>query len=254
MLPDTKAFHSKTKNRRPPDKPTGTASGLPPRIFYKEYPRFEAMDLPDDPVDEGLERCWRARRSQREFRDEALPLPELAAALRSCRILEDERPLQRRTYPSAGARFPIEIYVAAFQVEGLKQGLYHYKIRTNQLETLWPADLDSRRETILSPFIDRAPAALILTSALSRSEVKYGHKAYNFSLLEAGHMAQNIQLACETRGLGSCGIGGYVDHEIASLLDLTEDEIPLYVIAIGRPPVSPTTAPPAPDAPAPHPR
>jgi SagB-type dehydrogenase family enzyme len=242
MLPDTKAFHSKTQNRRPPEKPSGEGPVSPPRIFYKEYPRFEAMDLPDEPVDDGLERCWRARNSQREFRDEELPLTDLAAALRSCRILEDERPLQRRTYPSAGARFPIEIYVAAFQVEGLQQGLYHYKIRTNQLETLWPAELDSRRETILSPFIDRAPAALILTSVLSRPEVKYGHKAYNFSLLEAGHMAQNIQLASAARGLGSCGVGGYVDHDIAALLDLTEEEIPLYVIAIGRP---------APDAPSP---
>jgi len=124
--------------------------------------------------------------------------------------------------------------VAAFRVEGLEQGLYHYKLRTNQLKVLWPADLDSQGAAIVSPFVTDPPVALILTTVLSRAEVKYRHKAYNFSLLEVGHMGQNIQLACEARGLGSCGVGGYVDHEIAGMLDLTEDELPLYVIAFGR--------------------
>jgi SagB-type dehydrogenase family enzyme len=203
-------------------------------VFYKEYPRFETIDLPADPVDECLESLWRARSSTREFAPEKLAFAELAAALRSCRIVDDSRSPERRTYPSAGARFPIEIYVAAFRIEGLDQGLYHYKVRTNQLEVLWPAELDAQRPAIVSPFVTDPPAALILTTVLSRAEVKYRHKAYNFSLLEAGHMAQNIQLACEARGLGSCGIGGYVDQEIAGMLDLTEEELPLYVIAFGR--------------------
>ena len=236
MLPETKAFHAKTQNLTLPQAPAASAPESHTTVYYKEYPRFETIDLPAEPVDERLESLWRSRCSTREFAPGDLPLAELAAALRSCRIVDDERTPERRTYPSAGARFPIEIYVAAFRVEGLAQGLYHYKVRTNQLEILWPADLDSRCAEIVSPFVSDPPVALILTTALSRSEVKYRHKGYNFSLLEAGHMAQNIQLACEARGLGSCGVGGYVDHEIAEMLDLTEEELPLYVIAVGRRP------------------
>ncbi len=235
MLPETKAFHAKTRNQRLPEAPAANPPESHTRVFYKEYPRFEAIDLPEVTVDAGLERLWASRRSTRRFSETPLPLREVAAALRSCRIVDSERTPERRTYPSAGARFPIEIYVAAFRVESLEQGLYHYKVRTNELETLWPADLDSLGQSIYSPFVQNPPVALILTSVLSRAEVKYGHKGYNFSLLEAGYMAQNIQLACESRGLGSCGVGGYVDDEIARLLDLTEDELPLYVIALGRP-------------------
>ncbi len=235
MLPETKTFHSNTANRQPPERPATPAPKAHVQVFYKEYPRFEALDLPEEPVDEGLERLWAARCSTRRFAPDPLSLAQLAAVLRSCRIVDADRSPERRTYPSAGARFPIEVYVAAFRVDGLEQGVYHHKVRTNQLETLWPADLEASRETIVSPFVDNPPAALILTSALQRSEIKYAHKAYNFSLLEAGHMAQNMHLACEARGLGSCGIGGYVDHELAGLLDLTEEEPPLYVIAIGKP-------------------
>jgi nitroreductase len=105
-------------------------------------------------------------------------------------------------------------------------------------------------EGIQAPHADRItdadpPAALIPTSVLSRSEVKYGHKAYDFSPLGAGHMARNIQLACEERGLGSCGVGGYVDGEIAELLDLTEEECPLYAIALERPRDAAGAPPPA---------
>jgi SagB-type dehydrogenase family enzyme len=235
MLPETKAFHVKTQNRALPQVSASPPPASHTQVYYKEYPRFEAFDLPDAPVDERLEILWRGRRSIREFAPGPIGLDDVAAALRSCRIVDPDRQPERRTYPSAGARFPIEIYVAAFRVDGLTQGFYHYKVRTNQIEFLWPGDLDARSAAIVSPFVADPPVALILTSVLSRSEVKYGHKAYNFSLLEAGHMAQNIQLACEARGLGSCGVGGYVDGEIADLLDLTEEELPLYAIALGRP-------------------
>ena len=237
MLAETKAFHAKTQNREPPARPSGPASAAAhTRVFYKEYPRFESLDLPDEAVDEKLEALWASRRSTRTFAQGPLPLRDVAAALRSCRVVDAERNPERRTYPSAGARFPVEIYLAAFRVEGLEQGVYHYKVRTHQLETLWPADLETMRESIVSPFVDDPPAALILTSALQRSELKYGYKAYNFSLLEAGHIAQNVHLACEAQGMGSCGVGGYVDAEISALLDLTEEEIPLYVVAFGKRP------------------
>jgi len=63
--------------------------------------------------------------------------------------------------------------------------------------------------------------------------VKYGTKAYPFSLIEAGHMGQNILLTANDLGIGSCPIGGFIDETIAEVLDLTEDEIPIYTISLG---------------------
>ena len=86
----------------------------------------------------------------------------------------------------------------------------------------------------VSPFIENPALALIMTSVIPRSEVKYGNKAYPFSLLEAGHIGQNISLLSAKYNLCCCAIGGYVDETICEVLDLTPDEIPLYSLAIGK--------------------
>ena len=70
---------------------------------------------------------------------------------------------------------------------------------------------------------------------ISRSAVKYGLRAYPYSLIEAGHIGQNICLKCAELGVGCCPVSGFVDEEIVKLLDLTEYELPVYSISIGYP-------------------
>ena len=79
------------------------------------------------------------------------------------------------------------------------------------------------------------PTFAFFTAVIPRSEVKYGINAYRFALLEAGHMAQNAYLLCTKNGLGCCTIGGFVNDAIVELLDLTENELPIYVFAGGYP-------------------
>ena len=235
MFEETKSFYELTKVHEPPTLPSGGSPITHTQIFYKEYPRFETVELPL-PVQSGstLDDCFARRSSERTFTEEALTLHDISAVMRSCRVIDTERLPERRTYPSAGARFPIEAYLLAFRVEGLDTGCYHLKVRTNELEVLWPADLAARADEIVSPFVSEPAAAIVLTSVISRAEIKYGHKAYPFSLLEAGHMAQNMILAGAANKIGGCPVGGFVDDTIAELLDLTSDEIPLYVIALGK--------------------
>lgn len=237
MLDETRKLYELTRNAA---VPTAGGEGPAPvahtQIFYKEYPRFETLELPPvGAVDTSLEETWRDRRCDREFGPENFTLGDVSALLGSCRIVDDERDTERRTYPSAGARFPIEMYLMAFRVDGLEPGCYHYKVRTHELEVLWPADLEAKTAEVVSPFITNPAAAIVMTSVISRAEVKYGYKAYPFSYLEAGHMAQNMVLASAAQGLGACPIGGFVDATIVELLDLTGDEIPVYVIAAGKP-------------------
>ncbi len=236
MLDETRRFYELTRNAEVPSTgPAGPGPITHTQVFYKEYPRFETIELPPArDADARLDDAWNDRRSEREFGPETLSLSDISSMLGSCRTVDDERDTQRRTYPSAGARFPIELYLMAFRVDGLEPGCYHYKVRTHELEVLWPADLESKTAELVSPFVSNPAAAIVMTSVISRAEVKYGHKAYPFSYLEAGHMAQNMVLVSASQGIGTCPIGGFVDSTIVDLLDLTADEIPVYVIAAGK--------------------
>ncbi|MFC1682114.1 nitroreductase family protein [Nanoarchaeota archaeon] len=69
---------------------------------------------------------------------------------------------------------------------------------------------------------------------MARSKVKYGLRAYPYSLIEAGHMGQNIQLAASEIGIGSCPVSGFIDDTVKKILDLTDDEIPVYSISVGK--------------------
>jgi SagB-type dehydrogenase family enzyme len=238
MFEETEKFYRLTRNATVPASAPAGAGPAPiahTQIFYKEYPRFETIELPEPPAARTtLDEAWTKRRSERQFTDLPLSLEDVSTLLAACRIIDDERETERRTYPSAGARFPVECYLLAYRVEGLSTGCYHYKVRTHELEVLWPADLEAITAEVVSPFVSNPAAAIVMTSVVSRAEVKYGYKAYPFSYLEAGHMAQNMLLAAAGAGIGACPAGGFVDAAIVELLDVTEDEIPLYVIAAGR--------------------
>ena len=87
---------------------------------------------------------------------------------------------------------------------------------------------------IVSPHLTGTAVALVFTAVIARAEVKYGARAYAFSLLEAGHMAQNISLVCTKLDIGCCPVGGFVNDTLVKIIDLTEHEIPIYVYGMGK--------------------
>ena len=192
------------------------------------------MELPQVAPEGELFELLAQRKSTREFGGAPLTLAELAEILHSCRIVAKSEEFERRTYPSGGARFPVEIYPVVFRVDGLEAGCYHYDIEDTALELLWRKDLSGWTADIVSDPVENPSTALMMTSVLARCEVKYGARAYPFSMIEAGHMAQNIALAAGRLGIGSCMVGGYINDYIAEILDLTDDEIPVYGVALGR--------------------
>ena len=204
------------------------------KVFHKQYPRFPRIALPAMAEEGELAELLARRETQRVFSTEPMTLDELARVLHSCRIVDHERQPERRTYPSAGARFPIEIYPLVFNVEGLEPGCYHYDIAGDTLEILWEKDLSEDMVRIVSPHLTRTAVALVFTAVIARAEVKYGVRAYAFSLLEAGHMAQNISLVCTKLGIGCCPVGGFVNDTLVKIIDLTEHEIPIYVYGMGK--------------------
>lgn len=142
-----------------------------------------------------------------------------------------------RTVPSGGALYPLEIFFHSRCVDGLEAGLYHYNPGRNDLRFLRRGDLTPRISDAMvqKEIANEASLIVFITALFERSIFKYGERGYRFALLEAGHVAQNMNLVANGLGLGCVNIGGYFDREIDDLLGidgLTHSTV--YMVAIGR--------------------
>lgn len=214
---------------------------LPP----KEYTEAPYHPLPEPRLPEtALGTALRARLSCRQFAEAELSQQAVADLLYAgCGVLARvdfgnveflERPI-----PSGGALYPLELYLLARAVEGLEVGIYHYAVITHGLEEVRRLPLPRGPLGYLfmgQHYVGSAAAILVITAVVHRSLRKYGDRGYRYLLLEAGHLAQNINLVAAASNLGALNLGGFFDAELAELLALDVDtEIPLYAIALGRP-------------------
>jgi len=237
MFKEIKNFYKKIKlNKYAEDNEFGEPPITHVKVFYKEYPRLSSVSLAEVKREESeFENLLDYRESQRCFSDAPLKFEEVSKIMGSCRISNNLRQPEKRTYPSGGARFPVELYYLSYNTEGLENGAYHYNIRKESLEQLLKKDFTRKEQReLISPYLDNPAGTIIFTSVISRSEIKYGLRAYPYSLIEVGHMGQNILLASSEIGVGACPVSGFVDLKVNKILDLTENEIPIYSISVGR--------------------
>lgn len=139
----------------------------------------------------------------------------------------------RRPYPSAGARFPIEAYLTLSGKGSAESGLFHLGLVEGDTrrvgESLSVGGFLSRIAG--HQWVNDAFGALILTSVMGRSAMKYRERAYRFALLEAGHLSQNILLASAAFGLSATPVGGFADVALVNALDLQySQEVPIYMV------------------------
>jgi SagB-type dehydrogenase family enzyme len=183
-----------------------------------------------------------ARRSSRTFSGAEITLAQLSAILAQCYGLGASEYVNnvercRRPVPSAGACYPLEIYVIASKVAGLSAGLYHYRLIDHALECLVEVTISRRRMADLfldQSFLSDAGAIVVMTAVFDRCMSKYGDRGYRYILLEAGHVGQNIVLSAEGTGLATLPVGGFADQALAALLSLdAEIEAPIYAVAVG---------------------
>lgn len=186
------------------------------------------------------------RRSVRRFSDRPVDLGRMVSILENAygvtgQISHPEHPeivQPLRAAPSGGALYPIELYVAALNVAGLSDAIYHVQINQRCLEMCRPGPIaPSLEPLVLMPYgrLD-APCLLILTARWERTLAKYGERGYRFILLDAGHVAQNVLLVAASLGLGGLPIGGFLDDDLSEALRLDPRQEPaIYVIALGWP-------------------
>jgi len=196
-----------------------------------------SIPLPE-PITAGrmsLEEALCRRRSIRDYSDQPLALEQIAQVLWSAQGITDVRGY--RTAPSAGALYPLHLYLVVGTVTGLDEGVYQYLPAEHALLTI--TDTDMREELAHAALgqdcISAGAACLVITATYERTTFKYGQRGERYVHMEAGHAAQNVYLECAALGLGTVSVGAFHDDLVRTALGLSEDETPLYLMPIGDP-------------------
>jgi len=200
---------------------------------------FEAGDvipLPE-PVTDGtvsLEKALGMRRSVRTYSGQPLLPRELGQLLWSAQGITSEQGY--RTAPSAGASFPLEMFVLANRVEGLSKGLYHYRPLDHELAFIRRADIaqELARACLGQAAIANGAAVLVFSARFDRTTQIYGERGIRYVYNEVGHAAQNVHLQAAALNLGTVVVGAFHDDEVEDLLQLNENYRVIYLMPVGK--------------------
>lgn len=201
-----------------------------------ELPSPEGLDIPA--ID--LLTAILNRKSTRKFADGWITLKELAFLLWTTQGVKrvTSRPATLRTVPSAGSRHPLETYLWIHKVLGIAPGIYRYKAIGHKLVQLdigesWGERLSEA--CYKQPFVGDAAVSFFWAADIYRAEWRYSERAYRYVLLDAGHVCQNLHLACEAIGAGMCAVGAYHDDALNALLGLDgKENFVVYAAAVGK--------------------
>jgi SagB-type dehydrogenase family enzyme len=229
------AYHEWSK----PGRAAALAAGWGARPEpYKTYAGAARTSLPD-PTDAGgtsLMDAIERRRSVRDYATVPVSLADLSTLLHGAQGITDKR-MALRAAPSAGALYPLEVYVSAQNVADLEPGIYHYDVRGHALELVRGDDAGSAvaRAGLSQTFLEQAGACFVLSGVFQRARWKYRERTYRYVMMEAGHVNENLYLIATALGLGACVVGAFYDEQLNELLGLDgESEAALSILSVGR--------------------
>jgi len=225
---------------------TAQSRGLePPPIQKPPNPKAIRIDLikPGEwkTIPEvSIEKAIAERKSRRHYKEEALSLEELSFLLWATQGMRDERAARYnfRTVPSAGCRHALETYIAVFRVEGLSNAIYRYLPLNHQLvEYIERENLENliSKAAFGQSFAGKSAVTFIWTALPERMEWRYAQASYKVIALDVGHVCQNLYLACEVIGAGTCAIAAYDQEYADHVLELDgEKEFTIYMAPVGK--------------------
>ena len=196
----------------------------------KEWQHIEKVDLTG---------AIKERRSQRIFLKKSLLLEEVAYLLWATQgVVRKGEGYTMRTVPSAGARHALETYLCVLDVESLKPGVYRYLPTEHQLvEEFLDKELAVKIVSACmdQQFMGSAGVVFAWAAIPYRMEWRYGPISAKAIALDAGHVCQNLYLACEAVSCGTCAIGAYDQEKIDTLMCLdAKDEFVIYLAPVGK--------------------
>ncbi len=180
-----------------------------------------------------IEQALLKRRSIRSYKPEPLTISDISQLLWSAQGLTSSR---YRTAPSAGALYPLEVYIAAGNVIDLDPGIYKYYPHNHQIGITITEDIRPElcRAGLSQDSIRSAPAVIIFCAVFERVTRSYGKRGIQYVYMEVGHAIQNACLQAISLGLGSVVIGAFNDTEIKRVMKLDTDEQPLLLLPVGK--------------------
>lgn len=220
--------------------------GLPQPPLQKPMTEgAEIIDLPklDEEVfaKTDLYDCLKSRRSRRKYKEQRVSLKELSFLLWATQGVDKKMDNNYATYrpvASAGARHPFETYLWVFNVEGLKKGVYRYLALSHQLMFLKEVEeLEQKANdaTLGQLFVGNSAVTFVWSCIPYRGEWRYNITSHKAMLLDAGHICQNLYLACEAMGSGTCAIAAYDQKLCDELIDVDGiDEFTVYLAPVAK--------------------
>ncbi|MEJ2352117.1 MAG: SagB/ThcOx family dehydrogenase [Anaerolineales bacterium] len=194
------------------------------------------MELPEPASDSDVpvEQALLQRQSVRDYTDRPLTLTEMSQLLWAAQGIT--RSGGKRTAPSAGALYPLEVYLVVGEIDGLASGVYKYLPADHDLVKVGEGDrrADLSTAALSQESIEEAPAAIVITAIYERTAVKYGERGIRYVHMEVGSAAQNVYLQAVSLDLGTVFIGAFHDQHVKRVLNLPDDEEPLCIMPVGR--------------------
>ncbi|MCK5052252.1 MAG: SagB family peptide dehydrogenase [Candidatus Cloacimonetes bacterium] len=205
-------------------------------IIELPKPRFES--------DISLEETLHKRRSIRNYSDDPLTMEEVSQILWAAYGLTKPYPggpafLRGglKTAPSAGARYPLEIYLVAGNVTELSAGIYKYKAEDHSIVKISDGDVRKKlaKAALEQSWIQEAPASLVYSAVYSRTTDIYGDRGRErYVCMDLGHSAENVYLQAVALDMGTVAIGAFSDIKVKLLINMTREEEPIYIMSLGK--------------------
>ncbi len=209
------AYHQLSKKTRDPDTP-GEVLGV---VENKSYPRFPVVSLGD----KNSNNIVYTPKEIPKYKGASVTKLEISTLLfNACGVVKSTKTEYQRMYPSVGNCYPVEIYPIVLSKDGeVEQGLYHYNLK-HHLETLWKRSFSKQEqyELFSDKFLDGVSVALVLTASLLKHKSLHGERGYRYTLLEVGHVVQNIYKTSAELGLGFSVLENSNDKALETLLDI----------------------------------
>ncbi len=201
------------------------------------------LPLPKELTKISIEKAILLRRSIRDYKKEPIPIEKLSMILWSAQGITNPQ-LRFRAAPSAGATYPLEIYLVVgnnglvlSNNSYLPAGIYKYNVLRHSIILLKRGDHreDLAKEALNQKWVRKAPISIVICGVYERTTSRYGERGIRYVHIEVGHVGQNIYLMSTALGLGTVAVGAFHDNGVARVISAEPNEHPLYIMPIGIP-------------------
>ena len=196
---------------------------------------MKEIKLPEPEVsgDTTIEESLAKRRSIRSYSNKALSIKDASQLLWAAQGVTSD--IGFRTAPSAGALYPLEVYLVAINIDGVDAGVYRYLPENHSIVQTFEGNIGNELSiaALSQPQVRDCAANIVFAANYSRITAKYGKRGIRYTNIEIGHAAQNVYLQGVALGIGTCAVGAFDDENVGQALRLSESEKALHILTLG---------------------